>query len=92
MLNLISKSEFWQKEYQTKGIPSSFKTTPSGALLTFLKFIENKQITGKQVVDIGCGTGRSRKIIVDPSNKSSQMHEINYPRSTHVFILRRKNL
>jgi SAM-dependent methyltransferase len=48
----------WEREYLQKGIPSSFKTVPSGAVGKFLyPYIKNY----KQglVLDIGCGLGRN---------------------------------
>ncbi len=51
----------WEKEYTTsKGIPTTTRTTPSSSVTEGLKFLQdNKLLTGKKIIDLGCGTGRN---------------------------------
>jgi SAM-dependent methyltransferase len=45
----------WDREYERRGIPSSFREEPSGALVWAL---ENMPLPGA-ALDAGCGTGRN---------------------------------
>lgn len=49
----------WSKEYSNKGIPSSFRDTPSEAVKRFVDFVRKNGIKEGTAVDIGCGTGRN---------------------------------
>ena len=55
------KTNPWDKEYKLKGIPSSYKNTPSSSLLWCLDIIFRKYNLSlmPQIIDIGCGTGRN---------------------------------
>lgn len=55
----MSNAQKWSQEYQEKGIPSSFKTEPSGSLKTFLHYCEENSISPATALDIGAGTGRN---------------------------------
>jgi len=60
--NLIR--ELWKREYADRGIPSSFRTQPSGAVVTFVNFLKNINRVGGAALDIGCGTGRNSRHLV----------------------------
>ncbi len=51
----------WAKEYKAKGIPSSFKKTPSGSMEFLYQYLNKNKISlyGKTALDLGCGTGRN---------------------------------
>jgi len=49
----------WLKEYSKKGIPSSFRKKPSGAVTYFYDFLEKQGKTGGRILDLGCGKGRN---------------------------------
>ena len=56
----MNPRELWLKEYlSNKGIPSSVKTSPSGSVKWFMKFLKSKGITSGNVLDLGCGKGRN---------------------------------
>jgi len=57
----MSQQVRWEKEYTTsKGIPTTTRTTPSSSVTEGLTFLqENNLLTGKKVVDLGCGAGRN---------------------------------
>ncbi|MBN8828278.1 MAG: class I SAM-dependent methyltransferase [Sphingobacteriia bacterium] len=48
----------WSKEYQAKGVPSSFKETPSSNLVDFLRLFSKEKLSDSKALDIGCGKGR----------------------------------
>lgn len=50
---------FWEKEYIKKGIPSSFRSTPSGSVLYFWKWLKKKNVHSGTALDLGCGLGRN---------------------------------
>lgn len=55
-------SNLWKQEYSHKGIPSSFRTTPSAAVRDFtLDYLsqEGKEKGPGKVLDLGCGLGRN---------------------------------
>lgn len=58
-MSILSRSNNWDAEYNHKGIPSSFRTEPSGSVVTFLSLLEELGFSGKAAIDIGCGTGRN---------------------------------
>ena len=49
----------WNAEYQSAGIPSSFRTAPSFAARFFLSYLNLKHIPRGVLLDIGCGAGRN---------------------------------
>ncbi len=49
----------WASEYQKQGIPSSFRKEPTGALVEFMNWLEEKKIQGTFAADLGCGRGRN---------------------------------
>src|SRR3990167_9218429 len=55
-------AELWKKEYQQTGIPSSYRTEPSGVITNFFMPYLEKKSRDKgpgQVADMGCGLGRN---------------------------------
>jgi len=58
-------SQQWEKEYSSKGIPSSFRLNPSGSVKEFIDYLSTSYVNvcheGFQgnALDIGCGTGRN---------------------------------
>ena len=53
------EAQRWESEYQSRGIPSSFRTEPSGALVDFVNFAKEFGRASGQAVDLGAGTGRN---------------------------------
>ena len=49
----------WLLEYERKGIPSSFKSEPSEALVVLAKFLLEHGVEGGRALDLGCGKGRN---------------------------------
>ena len=55
----MNQSSQWKKEYKKKGIPSSFRETPSGSAKWYYRILKkNRKIKGK-LLDLGCGKGRN---------------------------------
>ncbi len=54
----------WRREYIRRGLPSSFRKTPSSSLRVFVSFLRSHGIraTGR-ALDLGCGRGRNTKLI-----------------------------
>ncbi|KKR51201.1 MAG: hypothetical protein UT84_C0002G0062 [Candidatus Curtissbacteria bacterium GW2011_GWA1_40_16] len=52
---MANSPKHWSKEYKQKGIPSSFRQKPSGAM----KLLDLSNIKGKVAADLGCGKGRN---------------------------------
>lgn len=52
-------SQLWQKEYQAKGIPSSFRKDPTKVLVSFVNFLRSREIQRGTALDLGCGKGRN---------------------------------
>lgn len=55
-LELVAK---WQAEYDMGGIPSSTRTTPSGAVVWAVGELKRFQYPMREAFDIGCGKGRN---------------------------------
>ena len=57
----MNPAESWNREYGRRGIPSSYRDEPSGALLWALA--NWRRLTGRDTpasaLDVGCGTGRN---------------------------------
>lgn len=51
--------DLWTAEYQTGGLPSSTRTTPSGAVVWALEKLKQHNFRLKTAVDVGCGKGRN---------------------------------
>lgn len=54
-----TKEQLWKNEYQRQGIPSSYRETPTKAVIEFVSFLRSH---GKEVgyaIDLGCGRGRN---------------------------------
>lgn len=50
----------WIKEYQKKGIPSSFRKDPTRTVVEFISWLDSKgHLKAGQAADIGCGQGRN---------------------------------
>jgi len=49
----------WAAEYAKEGIPSSFRTDPSGSVRDFIPVLQANAPPGGAGIDIGCGTGRN---------------------------------
>src|SRR3989338_5899533 len=49
----------WEKEFQKKGIPSSYRNEASGVVISFLHFLHSKGIKKGNCLDLGCGRGRN---------------------------------
>ena len=58
---MSSQQKKWEKEYKsTKGIPTTTRTKPSSSVVKSIEYLEKRKLLkGKQVVDLGCGTGRN---------------------------------
>lgn len=57
----VSKTpvDLWQDEYETGGIPSSARTSPSGAVVWALDKLNQAHARLRTAVDAGCGKGRN---------------------------------
>jgi SAM-dependent methyltransferase len=63
----LDQTELWRREYNNKGIPSSFREEPSGSLRDFLGFLARKGRAAGRALDIGAGTGRNSLVLADHS-------------------------
>jgi SAM-dependent methyltransferase len=54
-----SSHELWSKEYEMGGIPSSTRTSPSGAMKWAFEELKHLQTPLRTAADIGCGKGRN---------------------------------
>lgn len=53
-------AKLWSKEYEDKGIPSSFREEPSGSVVEFVTYLTERGFLQEgKVIDLGCGTGRN---------------------------------
>jgi SAM-dependent methyltransferase len=55
----MSSPEAWEDEYKKAGIPSSYRTDPSGTLVWFSRFLHHRRAPPGRAVDLGCGRGRN---------------------------------
>jgi len=55
----LDHTSLWRQEYDAKGIPSSFRSEPSGSVEDFLLFLREHGLARGTVVDLGAGTGRN---------------------------------
>jgi len=51
--------DLWTSEYQTGGIPSSVRATPSGAVVWAVNKLKQNKCRLETAVDAGCGKGRN---------------------------------
>ncbi|MDE1861020.1 MAG: class I SAM-dependent methyltransferase [Candidatus Micrarchaeota archaeon] len=49
----------WSREYARRGVPSSFRDTPSDSVVYFLEFLKSEGLTKGRALDIGSGKGRN---------------------------------
>lgn len=59
----------WQKEYDQKGIPSSYKTEPSQTILEFNLFLKQHGVFASRLLDLGCGKGRNAFFLAQQGHK-----------------------
>src|SRR3989344_2817798 len=59
MVLYMELKKHWLKEYSEKGIPSSFRQEPSGAVTYFFDFLKKQGIRKGRLLDVGCGKGRN---------------------------------
>lgn len=54
-------SNLWAAEYESRGLPSSFRQEPSGAVRDFVPTVLELGIQPQEslAIDLGCGTGRN---------------------------------
>ncbi len=52
-------AQLWEAEYQMGGIPSSLRTTPSGAVEWAVKELRRQNFRLRTAIDVGCGKGRN---------------------------------
>jgi SAM-dependent methyltransferase len=58
-MDLVLK-DLWEREYRTKGVPTSFKEEPSQCLGYFLDYLRGHEIPLRgRLLDLGCGNGRN---------------------------------
>ncbi len=51
--------ELWVKEFEKKGIPSSFRESPSNSVLWFEEFLRTQNLKPGKLLDLGAGKGRN---------------------------------
>lgn len=69
---MSDSSKLWSKEYTQKGIPSSFRQKPSGAM----KLLDIPNIKGKIAADLGCGMGRNTFYLI--KNGASKVYALDF--------------
>ena len=55
----------WRREYQNRGMPSSYRQQPSGSVIWFVAYLRELGITGGKVIDIGSGLGRNSLFLLE---------------------------
>lgn len=75
---MANNPNLWQKEYQQKGIPSSFRQKSSGAMDLLYQYLkENKaSIRNRICLDLGCGTGRNSYSLI--KNGAQKVYAIDF--------------
>ena len=61
--------DLWAKEYQNKGIPSSFRATPTRVVCEFVNFLHLNGCKKGHAADLGCGRGRNSFYLADSGFK-----------------------
>lgn len=51
--------ELWTREFQNKGLPSSFRETPSNSVIWFADFLRHQALLPDKLLDLGSGLGRN---------------------------------
>ncbi len=51
--------DLWKEEYTRKGIPSSYRSSPTKIVTHFASFLKNHTIPSGNLLDLGCGKGRN---------------------------------
>ncbi|MEK7581602.1 MAG: methyltransferase domain-containing protein [Patescibacteria group bacterium] len=69
---MTNPPKLWSKEYKQKGIPSSFRQKPSGAM----KLLSIANLKGKTIADLGCGKGRNTFYLI--KNGASKVYAIDF--------------
>jgi SAM-dependent methyltransferase len=59
MNNRPSASDLWAAEHAEGGIPSSTRTSPSGAVVWAVEELKRRNVPLRTAVDAGCGKGRN---------------------------------
>lgn len=75
MLHAESAITAWSREYADKGIPSSFRNEPSGAVLDFAEFLKQRDALRGVAIDLGCGAGRNSLYLASCGLK---VHALDY--------------
>lgn len=55
----FNPQSLWSREYEAKGIPSSYETEPSLASRFLHTWLQDRDIQTGRLLDIGCGLGRN---------------------------------
>ncbi|MES2272654.1 MAG: class I SAM-dependent methyltransferase [Chlamydiota bacterium] len=56
---MTSIQELWKREFLQKGIPSSYRETPSHSVVWFEEFLRQHAYPKGALLDVGCGRGRN---------------------------------
>jgi SAM-dependent methyltransferase len=95
-----SYNKNWNEEYKTKGIPSSFRASPSASITWFVKNLEcftDKPSSDLSVLDLGCGAGRNSIYLaslnytvtgVDASDEAIVLVQSRMPEGTKLSFLK----
>lgn len=49
----------WSQEFENKGIPSSFRQTPSNSVIWFEEYLKTQMLKPGRLLDLGAGKGRN---------------------------------
>ncbi len=73
MIKTQAPVDLWTAEYRNGGIPSSTRTTPSGAVEWALAKLREAHVRLKNAVDVGCGKGRNSLYLASEGMKVTAM-------------------
>lgn len=65
--------DLWTAEYQSGGVPSSTRSSPSGALVWALERLREKNTRLLNAIDVGCGKGRNSLYLASEGFKVTAM-------------------